>query len=585
MPCQRGDLARCVGEEARVVCRGDLARARCAAAALRREGARGTGDCDGKVNVWPRGLLTVALGGVWQRGTRRFARKLALPIVVGVTRCTWRRAAARRFFLMISQQSADEVGAVLLHGPLFDLVWQARRLRRSPPLAKAVASPGAVSGERSEVASPPARAALSKDTDDRVGVLLLNLGGPDRLEDVEPFLYNLFADPDIIRLPRGLEFLQRPLARIASAGRAPKSREAYSSIGGGSPLRAITEQQARAIEEALAARGQPARVYVAMRYWNPFTEEAVQAIKHDGINRLVVLPLYPQFSISTSGSSLRLIEKLFRQDEYLAACLKHTVIPSWYQRRGYVSAMADLIERELLGSSFTGEADADRRGDVQIFFSAHGVSTSYVEEAGDPYKAEMEECVGLIMAEVRRRGYANAHTLAYQSRVGPVEWLKPYTDATIEELGAGGCRRLLAVPISFVSEHIETLEEIDIEYKELALESGVKEWGRVPALGLNEGFIGDMADAVLEALPYVGTITAASVPAGASLPNSTVPDLLDAYDREREALPPPVEVWQWGWTKSAETWNGRIAMAAFSTALLIEVTSGEGVLHALGIMR
>ena len=220
-----------------------------------------------------------------------------------------------------------------------------------------------------------------------------------------------------------------------------------------------------------------------------------------------------------------------------------------------------------------------------VFFSAHGLPLNYIEKLADPYKVQMEATVSFVMARLRQLGYTNAHTLAYQSKVGPVEWLRPYTDDTIRELADSGVRDMVVVPISFVSEHIETLEEIDIEYKELALESGVKEWGRVPALGLNEGFIGDMADAVLEALPYVGTITAASVPAGASLPNSTVPDLLDAYDREREALPPPVEVWQWGWTKSAETWNGRIAMAAFSTALLIEITSGEGVLHALGIMR
>lgn len=238
---------------------------------------------------------------------------------------------------------------------------------------------------------------------------------------------------------------------------SPQSTEAYRSIGGGSPLRKITDEQARALEGALRRLGVDAKVYVAMRYWNPFTEEAVADIKRDGVTRLVVLPLYPQFSISTSGSSLRLLEQLMRDDPSLRE-LKHTVIPSWYQRPGYVRAMADLIQDDL-NSKFS-DASA-----VHLFFSAHGVPKSYVDEAGDPYKEEMEECVSLIVAELRRRGVENPFTLAYQSRVGPVEWLQPYTEDAIERLGKEGCPALLAVPISFVSEHIETLEEIDMEYR------------------------------------------------------------------------------------------------------------------------
>jgi protoporphyrin/coproporphyrin ferrochelatase len=176
--------------------------------------------------------------------------------------------------------------------------------------------------------------------------MLLNLGGPDTLDDVQPFLYNLFADPDIIRLPPALSFLQPTIAQVISAFRAPKSTEAYRSIGGGSPLRGITQQQADALQSALCARGLDAYVYVAMRYWHPYTEEAIEQLKKDNISKLVVLPLYPQFSISTSGSSLRLLESIFKTDRELAG-LEHTVIPSWYQRRGYVTAMADLIQQEL----------------------------------------------------------------------------------------------------------------------------------------------------------------------------------------------------------------------------------------------
>ncbi|KAJ9168245.1 hypothetical protein P3X46_019795 [Hevea brasiliensis] len=253
----------------------------------------------------------------------------------------------------------------------------------------------------------------SHTTEDRVGVLLLNLGGPETFHDVQPFLFNLFADPDIIRLPRLFQFLQRPIAQYISA---------------------------HAIKMALEAKGMPANVYVGMRYWYPFTEEAIHLIKRDQITRLVVLPLYPQFSISTTGSSL--------------SC-------TWNSS-------------ELCGGC---------------------------SHAGDPYKDQMEECIFLIMRELKARGIDNDHTLAYQSRVGPAQWLKPYTDEVLVELGQKGVKSLLAVPVSFVSEHIETLEEIDMEDKHLALESGIENWGRVPALGCTPSFITDLADAVVEALP------------------------------------------------------------------------------------
>ncbi|KAL2241316.1 ferrochelatase-2, chloroplastic [Sesamum indicum] len=411
---------------------------------------------------------------------------------------------------------------------------------------------------------------------DKIGVLLLNLGGPETLDDVQPFLFNLFADPDIIRLPRLFRFLQKPLAQFISVVRSPKSKEGYASIGGGSPLRRITDAQAEELRKALCDKNVPAKVYVGMRYWHPFTEEAIEQIKRDGITKLVVLPLYPQFSISTSGSSLRLLENIFREDEYLVN-MQHTVIPSWYQREGYIKAMADLIEKEL--------EKFDSPQEVMIFFSAHGVPLAYVEEAGDPYKAEMEECVDLIMEELERRTINNAYTLAYQSRVGPVEWLKPYTDETIIELGRKGVKRLLAVPISFVSEHIETLEEIDVEYKELALKSGIEQWGRVPALGCEPTFISDLADAVIESLPYVGAMAVSNLEARQSLvPLGSVEELLAAYDSQRRELPPPVVVWEWGWTKSAETWNGRAAMLAVLVLLVLEVTTGEGFLHQWGIL-
>ncbi|KAM1550329.1 hypothetical protein PS1_043137 [Malus domestica] len=336
--------------------------------------------------------------------------------------------------------------------------------------------------------------------EEKVGVLLLNLGGPETLNDVQPFLFNLFADPDIIRLPRLFQFLQQPLAKLISVLRAPKSKEGYAAIGGGSPLRKITDEQANELKKTLESKDLPVNVYVGMRYWYPFTEEAVQQIKKDRITRLVVLPLYPQFSISTTGSSVSVLRDIFRKDAYLSR-MPVSIINSWYQREGYLKSMADLISKEL--ESFSEPAE------VMIFFSAHGVPLSYVEDAGDPYKDQMEECIFLIMKELKSRGINNEHTLAYQSRVGPVQWLKPYTDEVLVELGQKGVKSLLAVPVSFVSEHIETLEEIDMEYRELALESGIENWGRVPALGCTPSFITDLADAVIEALPLA---TAMSTP-------------------------------------------------------------------------
>jgi protoporphyrin/coproporphyrin ferrochelatase len=199
----------------------------------------------------------------------------------------------------------------------------------------------------------------------RVGVLLLNLGGPDKLEDVRPFLYNLFSDPEIIRLP--FPWLQSPLAWFISTARSKRSQDNYKLIGGGSPLRRITEEQGQALRAQLQHNGQDVSVYIGMRYWHPFTEEAIAQIKRDGVDRLVILPLYPQFSISTSGSSFRLLEALWAADPHLQQ-INYTLVTSWYERPGYLQAMADLIAQEL--------DKLPHPQDAHIFFSAHGVPVS-----------------------------------------------------------------------------------------------------------------------------------------------------------------------------------------------------------------
>lgn len=324
----------------------------------------------------------------------------------------------------------------------------------------------------------------------RVGVLLLNLGGPEKLEDVYSFLYNLFSDPDLIRLP--FPFLQKPIASLIAVTRAPISQENYKLIGGSSPLRQITEEQAESIENVLQRRGFPAKVYVGMRYWHPYTEEAIAQIKQDGITKLIILPLYPQFSISTSGSSFKLIDQIWSADPQLQQ-IERIAIRSWYDRPGYINAMAETIEAKIRAF-----AEPDK---VHIFFSAHGVPKKYVTEYNDPYQVEIENCVDLIVVALRRNYQRyNAHTLAYQSRVGPVEWLKPYTEEAIAQLAKRGIKDMLVVPISFISEHIETLQEIDMEYREVAESVGIHHFERVPALNSHPLFINDLAELVMENL-------------------------------------------------------------------------------------
>ena len=377
----------------------------------------------------------------------------------------------------------------------------------------------------------------------RLGVLLLNLGGPDNLEDVRPFLYNLFSDPEIIRLPSPL--LQAPLAWLISTLRFKKSQNNYKKIGGGSPLRHITEAQGAALRSQLQQNGHDVNVYIGMRYWNPFTEEAIAQIKQDKIEELVVLPLYPQFSISTTGSSFRLLDRIWQADPELQK-IKYTVVPSWYDNSGYLQSMANLIEKTLEKVKNPSEA--------HIFFSAHGVPVSYIEEAGDPYQKEIESCAALIMSKLNR---TNPYKLAYQSRVGPVEWLQPYTDIAIKELAEQGVKELVVVPISFVSEHIETLEEIDMEYREIAEHAGIETFARVPAPDTDPTFIQALADIVVKAL-------------------SDRPILFtETIQPQKNTKLYPQERWEWGMTPSAEVWNGRLAMLGF-LILLLELWLGRG---------
>lgn len=393
-------------------------------------------------------------------------------------------------------------------------------------------------------------------------------------------MYNLFADPDIIRLPGLLAPLQSAIAMFISKRRAPKSRAAYASIGGGSPILEYSNAQATLLGDSLKRRyGLDAKTYIGMRYWHPFTEEALMEIQKDGINALVIVPLYPQFSISTSGSSLRVLQEEFSKhsDIYGTAKMVHTVIPSWYDRPGYVKAMTNLIQKEL--DSFTDKELAEAPPGTKpkhVLFSAHGVPRSYIE-AGDPYQQQIQECVAKISAQLPQEN-VEVH-LSYQSRVGPIEWLRPYTDDVLPELGAKGVKNLVVVPISFVSEHIETLEEIDIEYRELAEESGITNWRRCSALNTDATFIDDMADMVMEAL---------------SEPSQSVTEVCVANNCGDVNLQPiderlginsagvggvGAEAKQ---LEEKELINGRVAIFGIVGTILLELLNGKSLMHMFG---
>lgn len=318
-----------------------------------------------------------------------------------------------------------------------------------------------------------------------LGVLLFNLGGPETQADVRPFLYNLFSDPEIIRLP--VRALQKPLAWLIATSRHKKSAGYYAQIGGGSPLRRITDEQAAALGAELKQRGLEARVYVGMRYWHPFTEDALEQIARDGITELILLPLYPQFSISTTGSSLKEFVALLDRRGGLRH-IRRRYITRWHTHDLYLNALTEQISAEI--GKFP---DSDPR-QVHLLFSAHSVPQSYITE-GDPYLRHIQETIRLV---TERLGNLSPTHLSFQSKVGPVKWLEPSTEQKLRELGAEGARQILAIPISFVSEHIETLYELDILYKHVAEEIGIPVYRRVPAFNCMPSFIKALAELVCE---------------------------------------------------------------------------------------
>ncbi|MGI8544152.1 MAG: ferrochelatase [Aridibacter sp.] len=318
---------------------------------------------------------------------------------------------------------------------------------------------------------------------EKIGVVLLNLGGPDSLDAVEPFLYNLFSDPDIINFPGSFLFREW-LAKLISSKRHPKIQEQYKQIGGKSPLKDFTLGQAALLEEKLNEHF-PAKVYAAMRYWHPFTEETLDELEKEGITKVVLLPLYPQYSMATTESSVKEWKKHLEQRTHK---IEWTLVEHYYDFPPYVDACVERVNQGL--EKFAPEI----RDKVDILFSAHGTPMKLVRQ-GDPYSGHICETVTAVR---EKGGWKNPHHLCFQSKVGPQKWLTPSTPVTIEELAKRGSKQMLVVPIAFASDHLETLFEVGIEFAHLAKEAGVEQFEVTEGLNYSEKFIAALAQLVFQ---------------------------------------------------------------------------------------
>lgn len=319
----------------------------------------------------------------------------------------------------------------------------------------------------------------------KTGIILFNLGGPETLDEVKPFLYSLFSDPEIIRIRSTA--IRKAVAYMIATLRCRQSKGYYRQIGGGSPLKRITREQAEALAAEMQSAGEQVETFVGMCAWHPFFNETLNQIEHSDIDRLIVLPLFPQYSVTTTGSGFTTLRNLIARRGGLGG-LEVQWISSWHDQPTYLDASTDLIHREL--------AKFKVPTDVHILFSAHSIPERYVRE-GDPYLDQTRETIELI---ADRLGRKNPYRLSFQSKIGPVRWLEPSTNDVLIEMGTQGVGEVLVVPISFVSDHIETLYELDILYKNVAANAGISDFRRVPGLNCDPTFIRALREIVEEAL-------------------------------------------------------------------------------------
>ncbi len=331
---------------------------------------------------------------------------------------------------------------------------------------------------------------------ERTGVILTQVGGPDNLASVRPYLQSFFSDPDLIRLPRWLKPMQRAFAWSLAAVRAPYSRTLYASIGGGSPILGQTQAQAGALGDELRRRGRAMPVLVAMRHSQPNSMAAMRAARDAGLKRLIVIGLFPQYSFSTTLSGLTGIKNALDALNYHPEVV---AIEEYCEDTDFVRAVADVTATALKDFSTPPSQ-------VHLIFSAHGLPLSYIEE-GDPYLSHVQRSVSAVQAVLVHPG--PVHT-SFQSRLGPQQWLEPASDKLIHELGMSGAKAVCVVPIAFVSEHVETLNEIDIQYRDIALRSGIGEFHRARAVGCHPAFIACLAKQAEKALTLTPLVPAAT---------------------------------------------------------------------------
>ena len=309
-------------------------------------------------------------------------------------------------------------------------------------------------------------------------IILFNLGGPDKLESVEPFLFNLFNDPAIISIPAIFRY---PLAKLISKRRAPIAKNIYKEIGNKSPILELTQEQAKSLEKSLSTKGDY-KCFVIMRCWHPRAADEIKEVKRYNPEEIILLPLYPQYSASTSGSSIKEWNDLCKKENYK---VKTKIICCYPTENNFLEAHANLIKKIIKNLE---------NKDFKLIFSAHGLPEIKIKK-GDPYQWQVEKTVEGIMSKLTNEN--PDHIISYQSRVGPLKWIGPSTDDIIIKYSKEK-KGIVIVPVAFVSEHSETLVELDIEYKKLAEKNGCSFYERVPALGIEENFIKGLAELVLQ---------------------------------------------------------------------------------------
>ena len=313
-------------------------------------------------------------------------------------------------------------------------------------------------------------------------VILFNLGGPDKLENVEPFLFNLFNDHAIISIP---SIIRYPLAKFISKKRAPIAKNIYKEIGNKSPILELTQKQAESLENNLIKNGDY-KCFVVMRCWHPRASEVIKKVKEYNPEEIILLPLYPQYSASTSGSSINEWNDLCKKENYH---VKTKIICCYPTENNFLESHVNLIKKTL---------KTLENKNFKLLFSAHGLPENKIKK-GDPYQWQVEKTVEGIMSKLTNENLD--FLISYQSRVGPLKWIGPSTDEVIIKYSKEK-KGIVIVPVAFVSEHSETLVELDIEYKELADKNGCKNYSRVPALGTNENYIKAMSNLIINKQDY-----------------------------------------------------------------------------------